>query len=261
MNRFPFSTLLAAATFAGILLEFHYAVDPARGLDPAQLRPAWQFRFELPLREIPPPGIPEALAIPNPNAPGWSPMTAANLSLATDFLFDQGGSLDHFYAALKDLSSGKRNRPVRIVHYGDSPTTADLITGDARELLQDRFGDAGPGFVLIAKPWAWYGHHGVDVDGTGWKIDTAVGSMREAPYGLGGAIFTGPVGAESRIHLTQRNATSVEVEYMQQPDGGSVDVLADGAAAGSVSTAGDVRKNGAQTVALPAGTKVVTLRV
>jgi lysophospholipase L1-like esterase len=261
MNRFPFSTLLAAATFAGILLEFHYAVDPARGLDPAQLRPAWQFRFELPLREIPPPGIPEALAIPNPNAPGWSPMAAANLSLATDFLFDQGGSLDHFYAALFDLSSGKRNRPVRVVHYGDSPTTADLITGDARELLQDRFGDAGPGFVLIAKPWAWYGHHGVDVDGTGWKIDTAVGSMHEAPYGLGGAIFTGPVGAESRIHLTQHDATSVEVEYMQQPDAGSVDVLADGADAGSVSTAGDVRKNGAQTVALPAGTKVVTLRV
>jgi len=265
MSKFPTSTLLAAVTFAGILLEFHYAVDPARGLDPASLRPAAELRFDsatlLPVRERPLPGEPENLAVPNPNAPGWSPYAAAHLTLETNNLFDQNGALDHFYAALTELANGSRTRPVRVVHYGDSPTTADLITGDARELLQDKFGDAGPGFVLIAKPWAWYGHHGVDVEGTGWKIDTAVGSMREAPYGLGGAIFTGEVGAESRIRLEARSSTSIEVEYMGQPSGGNVEVLADGVSVGSIDTTQDEKKNAAATLPLPPGTKQVTLRV
>jgi lysophospholipase L1-like esterase len=263
--NFPLSTLLAAATFAGILLEVHSVVDPAHGLDPASLRPAVAFREDraafLPVIELPPPEVPSTLAIPNPAAPGWNPAAAANLSLATEFLADNGGAMNHFYAALQALSDGRRDRPVRVVHYGDSPTTADLITGDARELLQDRFGDAGPGFILIAKPWAWYGHHGVEVDGTGWKIDTAVGSMREAAYGLGGASFVGPVGAESTIHLDARSSTSVEIQYMQQPGGGTIEVAADGAPAGSVKTDGGDKRNGAASVALPAGTKVVTLRV
>ena len=60
-----------------------------------------------------------------------------------------------------------------MLHYGDSPVTADSITADVRSLLQQHFGDAGHGFVLIAKPWAWYGHRGVDVQGKGWHIEAA----------------------------------------------------------------------------------------
>jgi lysophospholipase L1-like esterase len=265
MTKFPISTLLAAGTFAAILLGVHYAGEPALGLDPAALKPVLAFRFErasfVPVQARPLPEVPETLAIANPARPGWSAAAAANLTLTSEYLVDSAGTMDHFYAALDDLAAGRRERPVRIVHYGDSPTTADLITGDARELLQERFGDAGPGFILIAKPWAWYGHHGVEVDGTGWKIDTAVGSMREAAYGLGGASFTGPVGAESRIKLDAHKSTSVEVEYMQAPGAGKVQVLADGVAAGEVDTAGDVKENGSATVALPAGTKEVVLRV
>ena len=265
MARFPSSTLLAAATFAGILLEVHYAVSPAQGMNPAALKPVLAFHLErtsfVPVQARPLPGVPETLAVANPTKPGWSAAAAANLTLTSAYLADGVGVMDHFYAALDDLAAGRRERPVRIVHYGDSPTTADLITGDAREMLQERFGDAGPGFILIAKPWAWYGHHGVEVEGTGWKIDTAVGSMREGEYGLGGASFTGPVGAESRIRLDARKSTSVEVEYMQAPGAGKVEVLADGTVVGEVDTSGDVKQNGAETVALPAGTKEVVLRV
>jgi lysophospholipase L1-like esterase len=264
MPTFPKSTLLAAATFAAILLAVHLAA-PAKGLDPHSLRAATSFRSDrasfIPVVPLPLPGIPENLAVPNPNAPGFNPAAAANLSMVSPYLMDNGGGLDHFYAALDDLTTGKRTRPVRIVHYGDSPTTADLITGDARELLQDRFGDAGTGFVLIAKPWAWYGHHGVDVNGSGWQITTAVGSMREANYGLGGAWFTGPAGAQSTIHLAAHTATSVEIQFLQQPGGGNIDVLADGKLAGTVGTAGDTKQDGAGTVELPSSTKDVTLRV
>jgi lysophospholipase L1-like esterase len=264
MTNFPRNTMLAVATFATIQLGVH-AADPKLGLDVRSLRPVAEFRFDraslTPVVAAPVPSEIPTLAIPDPDEPGWSPESAASLTLDSPYLFDQNGVLDHFYAALQTLASGQRDRPVRIVHYGDSPTTADLITGDARELLQDRFGNGGSGFVLLAKPWAWYGHRGVDVNGTGWNIDTAVGSMREAAYGLGGAIFTGDPGAATTIRLDSADATAVEVEYLQEPSGGSVNVSANGVAVGSVSTAGDAGKNGAASVALPEGTKVVQLRV
>jgi lysophospholipase L1-like esterase len=262
MTKFPLNTMLAAATFAAILLAVHQG-DANRGFSVRSLRPIIEFRTDraslIPIVPVPVPSEIPALAVPSPNSPGWSMNAAA--SLASPYLFDQAASLDHFYAALQDLADGKRGRPVRIVHYGDSPTTADLITGDARELLQDKFGDGGNGFILVDKPWAWYGHRGVDVAGSGWKIDTAVGSMREGTYGLGGAIFTGQAGATSSLRLEAANATSVEVEYLQQPSGGNVDVFASGEPVGSVNTAGPAKVEGAASVALPAGTKLVQLRV
>jgi len=264
-TRFPLPTLLAAGTFAAILLVVHYGFGQRKGMGPAVLRPVGEFHYDrsslTPVVRVPLPGIPSVLAIPSPSAPGFSAARAANPTLESAYLFDSPAALDHFYAALQQSSEGHRDRPVRIIHYGDSPTTADLITGDARELLQQRFGDAGPGFVLIAKPWAWYGHHGVDVSGTGWKIDTAVGSMRESAYGLGGAIFTGTAGAVSTIRLQGNDSTSVEVEYLEQPGGGTLTVTADGANVGSVATSGDVTKNGASSITLPSGTRKVELTV
>jgi lysophospholipase L1-like esterase len=264
MPTFPRQTLLAVATFAAILLAVHYGISAAKGLSPSALRPIADFpsgRASLiPIVKVPPPPVPAIQAVPRPKLRG-SVAVAANTTLESQFLIDNNGALDHFYSALRELREGQSRRTVRIVHYGDSPTTADLITGDARDLLQERFGNAGPGFILIAKPWAWYGHHNVDVSGTGWKIDTAVGSMREANYGLGGAIFTGPVGASSTIHLTAHDSTTLEVEYLAEPNGGNLDITADGAPDGTILTASDIRHNAATSVTLPPGTKQVKLTV
>ena len=264
MPTFPKQTLLAVATFAAILLTVHYGVSSTKGLAPSTLRPITDFPSGqaslTPIVKLPPPPVPAIFAIPQPKFRKGK-VAVANGTLDSQFLIDNDGVLDHFYAALRDLQTGQSRSTVRIVHYGDSPTTADLITGDARDLLQERFGNAGPGFILIAKPWAWYGHHGVDVSGTGWKIDTAVGSMREANYGLGGAIFTGPVGATSTIHLTAHDSTSIEVEYLEEPNGGNLDVTADGAPAGTVNTAGDTKQDNAASISLPSGTKQVKLTV
>jgi lysophospholipase L1-like esterase len=267
--EFPRKTMLAAAAFVAILLGVHYGVNRSKGFDLAASRPITEFRFDrasvLPVVKMPVPPVPPEQAIPDPMAHRASGISSAvaNSEVQSEFLFDDDAALDHFYAALHGLRDGEGERTVRIVHYGDSPTTADLITGDARELLQERFGNAGPGFLLIAKPWAWYGHRGVEVSGTGWKIDTAVGMMREGIYGLGGAIFTGQAGAESTIRLNGRDSasTTVEVEYLEAPGGGDIAVSADGVEVGVVKTAGEVKTNGASTVALPEGTKEVELKV
>ncbi len=53
--------------------------------------------------------------------------------------------MDHFYAALNQAGS----RPVRIAYYGDSFIEGDIFTADLRELLQQRYGGQGVGWVDI----------------------------------------------------------------------------------------------------------------
>jgi hypothetical protein len=69
-------------------------------------------------------------------------------------LVDPQGALEPFYAALFSTERKDAGAITRILHYGDSPTTADLITADVRSLFQKDFGDAGHGFALPAKPAA-----------------------------------------------------------------------------------------------------------
>src|SRR5258708_21292197 len=117
-------------------------------------------------------------------------------------LSDPSRALDHFFEALQRTETRRPGAITRIVHYGDSPTTADLITGDARKLLQTRFGDAGHGFCLLAKPWAWYGHNGVDLSGSGWSIDPAsMSKVKDVFYGLGGVSFRGEAGGHTPPRL------------------------------------------------------------
>ena len=53
-----------------------------------------------------------------------------------------------FYEALRCKDS--IGRPVRIAYYGDSFIEGDIITDALREMLQDRFGGGGLGFVDVA---------------------------------------------------------------------------------------------------------------
>jgi len=137
-------------------------------------------------------------------------------------LLDPQHSLDHFYEALR--SGGT----VRILHYGDSPTTGDLITADARAMLQKEFGDAGSGFVLIARPWAWYNHRGVEMDASHWNIDIAgIAQLKDGMHGLGGVSFLGSPGATAHWKLRNGAHATIEIAYLIQPDGGSFEVDAD----------------------------------
>lgn len=178
----------------------------------------------------------------------------------TPKLVDTSGDLQRFYAALHATERRDDGAITRILHYGDSPTTADLITADVRALFQKEFGDAGHGFVLIAKPWAWYGHRGVSVKGSGWKIEPAnTAELRDGQYGLGAVSFRGGPGANSRIALNDNGHTAVEVAWLSQPDGGSFQVLADGQPLGTVDTASPSATPSFQTFPVPAGFKEVAI--
>lgn len=55
--------------------------------------------------------------------------------------------MEAFYRALDELAV--RPRPVRIAYFGDSFIEADILTADLREMLQERYGGCGVGFVPV----------------------------------------------------------------------------------------------------------------
>ena len=171
-------------------------------------------------------------------------------------LEDNEGALDHFYQALWRTEKQQDGAITRIVHYGDSPTTADLITGDVRSQLQKRFGDAGHGFILIAKPWAWYQHTGVTVDASGWLMTPASRfQSHDGLFGLGGVSFTGSAKSSSEIVFEHGPYTRFEVWYLKQPGGGTLTL----GTLGKLDTAGDAKEPGFAVFEAPEGLHEITL--
>ena len=176
-------------------------------------------------------------------------------------LVDEHEGLQAFYQALWRTELKQPGAVTRILHYGDSPVTADSITADVRSLMQERFGDAGHGFVLVAKPWAWYGHRGVDLRGKGWHIEPAsLSRARDGFHGLGGVSFHGGAGASSHIVLKEDHSR-IEIQFLREPGGGLLGVQADGQSIGEVETDGPEKQPGFAALSLPAGAREIDLNV
>jgi lysophospholipase L1-like esterase len=171
-------------------------------------------------------------------------------------------AMRHFDEALARTDSKTPGAVTRVLHFGDSPVTADSITADLRARLQARFGDAGHGFLLIAKPWAWYGHRGIDLRAKGWSMDIATQDRAsDGFHGLGGVSFRGGAGATSIVRLPDSKHTGIEVQYLEQPGGGSFRVSAGGQVLGEVHTAGPEKKPAYADFAFPPDTNEVELEV
>jgi lysophospholipase L1-like esterase len=244
MSAFPVRTALTIASLALILAGASRVVN---GVEPPTWRSAAaivEFTPELtPLRPWRPHTTPEAMVPP--------PKLLENRPI----LDDRNGALDYFYSALWRTERGAPLAITRILHYGDSPTTADLITGDTRQLLQKRFGDAGHGFTLIGKPWAWYEHRGVELSSHGWQMDPGTRwDLRNGLFGLGGVAFSGHTGAYSRVTLRDPNQSRLEVWFLRQPDGGSIAISSGGETIGSIETDGTSRTAGFARFELKPGT-------
>lgn len=176
-------------------------------------------------------------------------------------LDDPHRDLDRFYQALHQSEGRGKGAVTRIIHYGDSPTTADMITSDARALLQKQFGDAGHGFCLIAKPWAWYAHRGAEVQGQGWTVDPAnQSSIKDGLFGLGGVSFRGGPGAAAQFRLSTAHQT-FELAFLKQPGGGQLRVYAGDTDLGVVDTSAQSRQSGFAAFPLPAEARRVSIQV
>ena len=97
-----------------------------------------------------------------------------------------GHALDALHAALHRVQDERGQ--ARIVFYGASHVASDQFTGALRQLLQRRFGEAGPGFVVPGKPWRWYRNAGILIEQSrGFRASRIVErSPEEGIYGLAG---------------------------------------------------------------------------
>lgn len=251
MRRFPVSAALTIATLGTLM-----AVLPR--LAPALKGPQ--------LTEL------SALADFTPDRTPLSPLTRhveeaplpvfhLRLKDTPPLLADSNGGLDHFYEALARTERREPGAITRVTHYGDSPTTADLITGDIREMLQTRFGDGGHGFILLAKPWAWYQHRGAWLNGSGWQIFPATRfETKDGMFGLGGVNFTGDASARTAIELDDPGQSHFDLYFLRQPGGGAIEVLANHAEVASVPTDGDKASPGFGDFDVPDGASSLELK-
>jgi hypothetical protein len=95
-------------------------------------------------------------------------------------LYDPGEhALAPLYRALRRAEAGEGQ--ARILVYGASHVAADLFTGVIRERLQARFGDAGAGFVMPARPWRNYRHRaGMSIESSRrWDTRRVTASRRD----------------------------------------------------------------------------------
>ena len=169
---------------------------------------------------------------------------------AAGLIDDPARSLEHFYTALANTEAKKSGAITRITHYGDSPITNDGITGTTRRLLQERFGDAGHGFILMDRPWEWYGHQSITFTSSGgWADDSLMNPMtKDGMFGLGGVTFHASAGKSARFGPatsgdTGKNFSRADIYYLAQPGGGQFSVSVNGESNQEISTDGLTAKS------------------
>jgi hypothetical protein len=151
-------------------------------------------------------------------------------------LFPEG--IKHFRDRTSALLRGESKGHVRIAVYGDSNMTMDFVSGGMRRLLQGRYGDAGHGYVALARPWNWYRHMDVrhGIYDKHWKaIATSTAPVLDGHYGHANiAGESGTPGAFAWVQTASEDApiggkvTDVDLYYLAQPFGGTFQLSVDG---------------------------------
>jgi hypothetical protein len=122
--------------------------------------------------------------------------------------------------------------------------------------------------MLIANPWPGYFHNDVVRFATpGWQVSRVVGPFaKDGLYGLGGVSFRseGP-GLFTRFATTDsgtfgRAVSKFVIDYLEQPNGGTLGVKIDGKAQDDIETRGDAPKSAVKVYAVPDGPHELEVR-
>lgn len=178
-----------------------------------------------------------------------------------------GRALDAFYSSLARTIAKQDGAVTRVLHYGDSVITADLVSGTMRRLMQAKFGDAGHGFILIANPWEWYFHNDVSHHASdGWTANRITGPLSgDGLYGLGGVSFHTKGEASAWFSTKSQgdyglSVSRFDIFYLEQPWGGDVHLVVPGRAPETLHTRGPKKVSRVHSVAVSDGSGQMTLR-
>lgn len=230
----PLALALAASLAAGCSPATHRAPDPG----PAGAVAA----SDVPPKEVSRPAPPERCSGGDGARLRIPP---ADFARATVAIEDPGRSMDHFFARLEAVARGEAGALSRLAVFSDSSNGADFVTSAVRRALQQRFGDAGKGFLPIAPGWPTQFHQDVI-----WQHNrewtTTVLNRGAGPggrYGLGGVMATNRTArSKARFGTVRegpvgRSVSRFRLFYQAWPRGGSVQLSVDGGAPTAIETA------------------------
>jgi lysophospholipase L1-like esterase len=173
---------------------------------------------------------------------------------------DPHHALDAFRTALATQTAGKADHPLRISFFGDSLTADDHITDALRKRLQARVGDGGAGFVFAAPPHPYCQHRAVSrVVSEGWVVhgvSTVVPPDRL--LGLGGSAESD--GGDTIKLVPTGPVSSIDVHYLAQPHGGTLEIFGDGKQVASIATAADHKAGAFSSTVFPDHVRRIELR-
>jgi lysophospholipase L1-like esterase len=175
--------------------------------------------------------------------------------------------LNRFFDKLSALKKGTGKR-ARIAFWGDSHVAGEMLPGRLRSRLQETFGDAGPGFVLLGQPWRSYRHLSVKLGANKrWRAEriwARYSRKRPQPrddlFGLAGisvnARRSGRTWVEPR---GRRTLASLDLYYLRQPGGGKLEIRAGGRRVKLLLTVASRKEPAYARVKLPPRTRRVEL--
>jgi hypothetical protein len=186
-----------------------------------------------------------------------TPLDAEDLAKAAGSvaIVDSSGAMSAFYKQLGRTIRGEPHAITRVLHYGDSVVASDLISGTMRRRMQEKFGDSGHGFILIANPWQWYYHNDVGHRASeGWSMSRITGPLaKDGMYGLGGVSFHTAEAANASFNTVVEGnfgnkVTRFDVYYLEQPGGGDFQLEVKDIPHVRVHTAGDAKVSKKATI-------------
>jgi lysophospholipase L1-like esterase len=167
----------------------------------------------------------------------------AALTEATDRMvvrqshFENAEALVPFFELMSNAQ--RSGQAVHILQFGDSHTASDDWVNAMRVAFQARYGSGGPGFTHAGHPFR--GYRRFDVSGSsssGWVTEGTPSQIGDGREGLSGISITSHAPGQT-VSLTTAG-DRLQLFYLQQPGGGSVEFSVDGTQAGVIDTKGEL---------------------
>lgn len=138
-------------------------------------------------------------------------------------------AMDSYFQSLWRVEN-KKDHIARALVWGDSTIAADGIIKDVRRNMQQKFGNAGSGFLPIALNSAWTIRKEVLRTYSGWNTNNYVyGKLKSKRYGLAGMVSSTSSTAKAtlagpKIDGERLPSTRYQLFYRAQPKGGTFQV-------------------------------------
>ena len=172
-------------------------------------------------------------------------------------------SLASFQRSLEQLKAGKTER-VNVLQIGDSHTAGDHFSGRLRDLLQEKFGNAGRGMMPAGYPFPYWRPYQVEVAQRGsWTVlSSNKTDYPKLPYGVSGFITRSQRRDDTMTLQAKPDATfdTVDIDFFRQPRGGHVIVTVDGRRVDQIDTSGAAYELSRKTISVGPASSSLELR-